>query len=64
VVSAPAARLDTSSPPPPVASTPAAPAATPALAPAAAPSPSHTSSGGGCAGTDCLPVPGNGPPPL
>ena len=62
-VSAPTARSDTSSPPPPVTSTPTAPTATPALAPAAAP-PSHTRSGGGCAGTNCLPVPGNGPPPL
>jgi hypothetical protein len=62
-VSAPTARSDTSSPPPPVTSTPTAPTATPALAPAAAPA-SHTRSGGGCAGTNCLPVPGNGPPPL
>lgn len=75
-VSAPAARSDTSTAPPPVTSTATAPTATPALTPAtaatatpaltpaAAPSPSHTSSGGGCAGTNCLPVPGNGPPPL
>lgn len=61
-VSAPTAPSNPSSPPP-VTSTPTAPTATPALAPAAAPS-SHTRSGGGCAGTNCLPVPGNGPPPL
>ena len=38
-------------------------ARTPASAPPAA-QPSHTRSARGCATTNCLPVPGNGPPPL